>query len=80
MENKCKTTPRPNSIKGYLKSWYFWKPFLGVTIGGGIGLLYYHLSGCPTGACPISGNAWGTTIAGSLLGLIVTNSPCTSCK
>ena len=80
MEDNCKTTPRPTSVKEFLKSWYFWKPFLGVVFGGGAGLLYFLMVGCSTGSCPITSSAWGTVITGSLFGLIITSSPCARSK
>jgi len=80
MEENCKTTPRPKTVKEFFKSWYFWKPFLGVVIGGGAGLLYFYLVGCQTGTCPITGSPIGTTITGSIFGLILTSSPCARSK
>jgi hypothetical protein len=80
MENNCKTTPRPKTVKEFFKSWYFWRPFLGVVIGGGAGLLYFFLVGCQTGTCPITGSPIGTTITGSIFGLILTSSPCARSK
>jgi hypothetical protein len=80
MEENCNTTLRPKTAKEFFKSWYFWKPFLGVVIGGGLGLLYFYLVGCKTGNCPITSSAWGSVIMGSVFGLFLTSSPCATCK
>jgi len=79
MANNCETTPKPKTAKEFLKSWFFWKPFLGVVLGGGAGLLYFYQVGCQSGTCPITSSVWGTVIVGSLLGLFITSSPCTKC-
>ena len=80
MEENCKTTPRPKTVKEFFKSWYFWKPFLGIVIGGSGGLIYYYLVGCESGTCPITSSVLGTVITGSVLGFLVTSSPCATCK
>lgn len=78
-ENNCKITSRPKSIKEFFRSRFFWKPFLGILIGGAAGFLFYYFVGCRTGSCAITSNPYNSVIAGSILGLFVTNSPCTSC-
>ena len=80
MEDNCKTTPRPKTVKEFFKSWYFWRPFLGVVIGAGAGVLYYLAVGCPTGNCPITSHAWSMAITGGVFGLIITSSPCARSK
>ncbi len=80
MEKNCNTNPKPKTIKELFKSWYFWKPFLGIVIGASAGLLYFYMVGCKTGSCPITSNAWSTAIMGGLLGLFITSSPCATCK
>ena len=80
MDNDCKVTPRPKTVKEFFKSWYFWKPFLGVTIGGLAGFLYFYYIGCNSGSCPITSSATGTIITGGLLGLLITSGYCGSCS
>jgi hypothetical protein len=80
MENNCSVTPKPKTIKEFFRSWYFWKPFLGIVIGGLAGFLYFYFVGCKSGSCPITSSAYGTIITGSLLGFFVTSGPCGSCK
>ena len=80
MENKCNSNPKPKTVKEFFKSSYFWKPFLGITIGGLGGFLYFYFVGCNSGSCPITGSAYGSILTGSLLGLFITSSPCSTCK
>ena len=44
MDSNCTVTPKPKSVKEFFKSWYFWKPFLSVSIGGLGGFLYYYFN------------------------------------
>jgi len=78
MENNCEVKPKPANIKALLKSWYFWKPFLGVAIGSLAGFSYYYFVGCSSGGCAITGNPYMSTIWGGLLGLFLVKSPCSS--
>jgi hypothetical protein len=80
MEDNCEIKPEPVTIKEFLKSSNFWKPFLGITIGGLAGFLYYHFVGCSSGSCPITGNPYMSTIWGGLLGLFIVKSPCSRGK
>lgn len=47
------------------------KMILGVVIGGGLGYLYYKKVGCPSGACVITSNRYGSTIYGALIGFMI---------
>ena len=76
MENSCEVRPKPKTVKEFLKSWNFWKPFIAVMIGGIASYSYYHFAGCSSGACPITGNPYISVIWGSLLGFFMVNSPC----
>ena len=71
---------KPKTFNGFIKSAYFWKPFLGVVIGGIAGFLYYHFVGCSSGSCAITSNPYMSVIWGSMLGLLVIKSPCSSGK
>jgi hypothetical protein len=79
MENSCEITPKPKTFKELMKSWYFWKPALGVLIGGLGGFLYYYYVGCTSGSCAITGNPIASIVMGSIFGLIVVKKPCGSC-
>ena len=80
MDSNCTVTPKPKSVKGFFKSWYFWKPFLGVAIGGLGGFLYYYFVGCTSGTCAITSNPYGSMLMGGFLGFFLTSSPCLNSK
>ncbi len=44
---------------------------LAVLLGGAGGFLYYRFIGCKSGACPITGNPWISTLYGALIGWLV---------
>ena len=44
------------------------KLILGVVLGGALGFASYKLVGCSTGACPLTGNPWVSTLYGMLMG------------
>ena len=50
METNCSTNPKPKTIKDFLKSWYLWKPFLGIIVGGLGGFLFFYSYTRRTGA------------------------------
>lgn len=76
MENNCEAKPRPKSIKEFFTSWYFWRPFTAIAIGGLAGFLYYYFVGCSTGTCAITSSPYMSTLWGGMMGLFVVNSPC----
>lgn len=80
MEKSCEIKPRPKTVKEFFTSWYFWKPFLAVFIGGLAGFLYYYFVGCTSGKCAITSNPYMSILWGSLLGLFLVNSPCSRGK
>ena len=79
MDSNCEVTPRPKSLKELLKSRIFWKPFLGIFVGGLGGFLYFYFVGCKTGSCAITSNPLSSIITGSVFGLFIISSPCRSC-
>jgi hypothetical protein len=76
MDQNCSNTPKPKSVKEFFKSWYFWKPFLGVIIGGLGGFLFFYFVGCKSGSCAITSNPVSSILMGSFLGFFITSSPC----
>lgn len=50
------------------------KFIIGAAVGAVLGLGYYKLVGCPTGACPLTRHPWITTIYGALLGVLIASS------
>ncbi|HEY5471318.1 MAG TPA: hypothetical protein VIK07_12415 [Bacteroidales bacterium] len=76
MENQCEVTPRPKTVREFFRSWYFWRPFIGVFAGGLVGFLYYHFIGCTTGSCAITSNPYSSILFGGFFGFFLTSSPC----
>ena len=80
MENNCEVKPRPRTIKELFKSWYFWKPFLAITIGALAGFSYYYFVGCASGTCAITSSPYMSTFWGGMMGYFLVNSPCSRGK
>jgi hypothetical protein len=78
MESKFESETKIASEMPFYKSWNFWKPFLGITLGALGGFLYYHYVGCASGSCAITGNPFMSTAYGSMLGLFLVKSPCSN--
>ena len=76
MENNCEVKSRPRTIKDFLKSWSFWKPFLSTSIGALAGFSYYYFVGCTSGTCAITSSPYISTLWGGMMGFFVVNSPC----
>jgi hypothetical protein len=47
---------------------------LGAVIGGGLGFALYRFVGCPSGACPLTGNPLISTLYGSVVGALLATS------
>ena len=80
MENEIKVKTRIQSLKDFVKSGNFLKPFLGIVLGGVAGFLYYHFIGCSSGTCAITSNPYMSTGYGSFFGWFLLNSPCSRGK
>ncbi len=80
MENSCSTNPKPKTIREFFTSWYFWKPFIAISIGGLAGFLYYFYIGCSSGTCAITSNPYKSTLMGAFIGWFSVSSPCSSGK
>jgi hypothetical protein len=72
MKNDNSVNLKPGRIKGFLKSRNFWRPFLGILIGGIAGFFYYYFIGCKTGSCPITSHSYSTVIVGGIMGYLIT--------
>jgi len=79
MDQSCEVKKKPKTFKEFLKSSFFWNPFLGIAIGGIAGYLYFHFAGCASGSCAITSNPYLSTIGGGFLGFFILNSPCRKC-
>ena len=64
------------SIKERLRSKAFLKTVAGIAGGVLLGYLYYYFIGCKSGSCAITGSPYGSMLFGGILGMYVTNSPC----
>jgi LytS/YehU family sensor histidine kinase len=76
MEKKDTVKVTSVAIMEFLKSWKFWRPFLGFFIGGMAGFLYYYFIGCTSGSCAITSNPYLSVVWGGLMGFFLVNSPC----
>lgn len=79
MEKPCEVKTKPKTVKEYLLSSKFWKPALGVIIGGTLGFLYYFFIGCSSGRCAITSNPYISIMYGSFIGFLLVKSPCRNC-
>ena len=79
MNEKCETVSKPKTFKELIRSSYFWKPALGVLIGGTLGFLYYYFIGCTSGSCAITSSPISSILFGGVFGLLITSSPCKTC-
>jgi hypothetical protein len=79
MKETCETDEKPKGLKELMRSSLFWKPAIGVIIGGVLGYLYYHFVGCASGSCGITSNPISSVIFGGVLGLFIVNKPCKTC-
>lgn len=80
MEENYQINTKLETVKDFFKSWRFWRPFVGVLIGGLAGFLYYYYIGCTSGSCAITSNPYISTIWGGLMGFFVVSSPCSRGK
>ncbi|HEY3371605.1 MAG TPA: DUF6132 family protein [Prolixibacteraceae bacterium] len=78
MENNEPARPATKTIVQAFKSWFSWKPFLGILIGAIAGYLYYHFVGCASGTCAITSSPYTSTLWGGMLGLLLVKSPCSN--
>lgn len=80
MEKTCEAKPKPKTVKEFFTSWYFWRPFISVFVGGIAGFLYYHFVGCASGHCAITSNPYMSIVWGAFMGWFVVSSPCSRGK
>jgi hypothetical protein len=64
----------------YISSSKFWKPALGIIIGGTIGFAYYSFVGCSSGSCTITSNPYLSILFGGFFGFAFVKRPCAVCK
>ncbi len=76
MDGNCEVSDKSKSLNERVKTWKFWKPIVSATLGGLLGFLYYFFVGCTSGTCAITSSPYNSIIMGAILGLLITNSPC----
>ncbi|HUX94813.1 MAG TPA: hypothetical protein VMV47_03705 [Bacteroidales bacterium] len=76
MENNCKISPRPKTVKEFFTTWYFWRPFLGISAGFIAGFLYYYFVEFNGDTFIITSDGWRTILLATFMGFWVTSSPC----
>jgi hypothetical protein len=59
------------SIRLYFEIHRWIRRLLFGVIGGALGYTYYHFIGCASGACPITGNPYISTLYGAAIGMII---------
>jgi len=79
MSSSCKIENKPRGWSALLKSWYFWKPFVGFLIGAIAGLLYFHYYGGQSGSSPVTTDLYSNAFFGGMIGLIIVKRPCSTC-
>jgi hypothetical protein len=72
MKKNSEVIQKPKNAREFFRSGYFWKPFLGVAIGGVAGFLYFYFIGCTSGTCPITSHLYSSIMAGGVLGYLIT--------
>jgi hypothetical protein len=72
----CDTGVRPKTLREFIRSSYFWRPFVGLVIGGMAGFLNYYFNGYGSDFSTIAGNPYLSVMIGGFLGYFVLNNPC----
>ena len=47
---------------------------IGIVLGAAAGFAYYRFVGCSSGACPITGNPYISTLYGAVIGALIAHS------
>ena len=76
MENSVEVGPKDKTVKEFLTSRNFLRPFIATLIGGTAGFLYYYFVGCASGTCAITSNPYMSVAMGGFWGFFIVNSPC----
>jgi LytS/YehU family sensor histidine kinase len=79
MKGSCDIDNKPKGWSAMLKSWYFWKPFVGFSVGAVVGLLYYQYFGCTTTCSLVASNPYSSAIFGGVIGFFIVKRPCSTC-
>jgi len=79
MSGSCEIENRPKGWQALLKSWYFWKPFVGITAGAVAGVLYYYYFGAASGGSVITSDLYSNALFGGMIGFFIVKKPCSTC-
>ncbi|MEN6501232.1 MAG: DUF6132 family protein [Tenuifilaceae bacterium] len=66
-----KNISKQREFTKWTRSKKFWRPALGIALGGLAGFAYFYFIGCRSGSCPITSSPVSSILVGSLLGLII---------
>ena len=79
MSSLCEIENKPKGWSAMLKSWYFWKPFVGFTAGAIAGGLYYYYFGAASGTSPVTSDLYSNALFGGMIGFFIVKRPCSTC-
>ncbi len=79
MNGSCEINKKPKGWQALLTSWYFWKPFIGFTVGSLAGLIYYYYVLSGSGSSPITSGPVSNALFGGMIGFFIVKRPCSSC-
>jgi LytS/YehU family sensor histidine kinase len=79
MSSSCEIENKPQGWSAMLKSWYFWKPVLGIFIGAVAGILYYYYFGSESRSSPVTSDLYSNALFGGMIGFFIVKKPCSSC-
>ncbi|NLV18394.1 MAG: hypothetical protein GXY51_02765 [Bacteroidetes bacterium] len=76
MPSDCPFNTDSENEKGFFRSKFFWKPFLGIVLGGLAGYLFYYFIGSELGSFSMMSNARASIILGCLVGFWIAGATC----
>ncbi len=79
-KSSCRIENKPKNFNEFIRSGYFWKPFLGIVIGGLAGFLFHRYYGCTQTPCPVGKELFSSIAMGSFWGFFFVKRPCSSCN
>jgi hypothetical protein len=80
MNDTCDPGNKPKTLKEFICSARFFKPFLGTVLGAAGGFLLYYFVGCSSGSCALTSNPYLSIIWGGVLGYFLFNGTCSRCS
>jgi|WetSurMetagenome_2_1015567.scaffolds.fasta_scaffold75559_4 hypothetical protein len=71
MSSNCEVNQNPKTARDIFRSCSFWRPVIGIVLGGMAGFLYYYFVGCASGTCPITSHPLSSVMVGGIMGYLV---------